>query len=318
MKQKKQRWWPWVFGLLLTAYGVLTLLDAFVIPRGELRMEPTPPPVTATPAPTAETPVSEETDAEPEPTEAPKGPEITEDSYVSDRISIHIHKLRYLETDVFAAEVELKDSACLRTALPGGLFGRNINATVRSMAEENGAILAINGDYYGFRDYGYVMRNGFLYRSEPFQDTDNDDLVIYEDGSAEIVRESEVTAEALMEAGARQIFSFGPALLREGEVVVREGQEVKWSMSSNPRTAFGVMGPLHYILLVSDGRTDNNAGLSLVELAELFQELGCTLAYNLDGGGSTLMWFMGEVVNYPTYNGAFFEREVSDIVYIGE
>ena len=46
-------------------------------------------------------------------------------------------------------------------------------------------------------------------------------------------------------------------------------------------------------------------------------DLGCTEAYNLDGGGSTTMYFNGQVVNQPTTNGnTIKERAVSDIVYI--
>ena len=70
--------------------------------------------------------------------------------------------------------------------------------------------------------------------------------------------------------------------------------------------------------MVTDGRTEESAGLSLVQLADLMLEIGCETAYNLDGGGSSTMVFQGEVVNNPTTNGrTITEREVSDIVYIG-
>lgn len=61
-----------------------------------------------------------------------------------------------------------------------------------------------------------------------------------------------------------------------------------------------------------------SAGLSLYELAALFEERGCSVAYNLDGGGSSAMYFNGQVMNRPTTGGRRIgEREVSDIVYIG-
>ena len=88
--------------------------------------------------------------------------------------------------------------------------------------------------------------------------------------------------------------------------------------ASNPRTAIGQIGEGHYLFLVSDGRTDNSQGLTLYQLAELMREYGCQTAYNLDGGGSSTMVFLGAVVNNPTSNGRrIAEREVSDIVYIG-
>ena len=97
-----------------------------------------------------------------------------------------------------------------------------------------------------------------------------------------------------------------------------DGDEVARSMTSNPRTAIGQIGSLHYAFVVTDGRTEESAGLSLVQLADLMLDIGCETAYNLDGGGSSTMVFQGEVVNNPTTNGrTITEREVSDIVYIG-
>jgi exopolysaccharide biosynthesis protein len=78
-----------------------------------------------------------------------------------------------------------------------------------------------------------------------------------------------------------------------------------------------MISPLHYIIIVSDGRTYESAGLSLLELAQVFEDKGCTTAYNLDGGGSSTMYFNGKIVNNPTDGRKMGEREVSDIVYIG-
>ena len=122
----------------------------------------------------------------------------------------------------------------------------------------------------------------------------------------------------LLEEGARHAFTFGPGLLSEGEFMVNRTDEVEQSMRSNPRTAIGRISDGHYILLVSDGRTDTSEGLSLYELAEFLKDIGTVDAYNLDGGGSSTMYFMGEVVNFPTTDGKRYnERSVSDIVYIG-
>jgi exopolysaccharide biosynthesis protein len=186
------------------------------------------------------------------------------------------------------------------------------------MAVQNNAILAINGDYYGFRSSGYVMRNGYLYRSEPADDPDQEDLVHYPDGSFEIVREADVSARELEEAGAVDIFSFGPGLIIDGEISVKTDDEVDRAQVTNPRTALGVISPLHYLFIVSDGRTDESTGLSLLQLAELMKELGCRTAYNLDGGGSSTIWFNGRVLNRPTtFGDKIEERSLSDIIYIG-
>ena len=146
-----------------------------------------------------------------------------------------------------------------------------------------------------------------------------EDLVFYEDGSVDIVREADVTAEELWDAGAEDIFSFGPGLVIDGEISVVEGEEVKRAQVTNPRTAFGVISPLHFLFVVSDGRTNENVGLSLLELADLMKDLGCVTAYNLDGGGSSTMWFNGRVLNKPTtFGDTIAERNISDIVYISK
>ncbi|MBO7406242.1 MAG: phosphodiester glycosidase family protein, partial [Clostridia bacterium] len=94
--------------------------------------------------------------------------------------------------------------------------------------------------------------------------------------------------------------------------------EVSRAMNSNPRTAIGMIEPNHFIFVVADGRSMSSAGLSLYELAKFTQSLGAVTAYNLDGGGSSTMYYQGEVVNNPTSGGRTSkERAVSDIIYIG-
>ncbi|MCC8127902.1 MAG: phosphodiester glycosidase family protein [Clostridiales bacterium] len=295
--------WPPIFAGILTVYTAFTLLDAFVIPGDVVSMEEL--------ARSGDAVESGLPDEESEPV-------VTATSYTSDGISITITTLERYDTQVYAADVILSDASYLKTGLAGGTFGRNISDTTSEIAEENDAILAINGDYYGFRKRGYVMRNGYLYRDTAQNGSGQEDLVIYEDGSLEIITEAETDASELAEAGAVQIFSFGPGLIEDGEIAVDESSEVEQAMRSNPRTAIGEIEPLHYVFVVSDGRTKESAGLTLLELAEVMQELGCETAYNLDGGGSSTMWFMGEIVNHPTNGHRSGERSVSDIVYISE
>lgn len=183
-------------------------------------------------------------------------------------------------------------------------------------AANAGAILAINGDYYGAQERGYVLRNGVLYRASAQSGTDA--LVIGADGNFRIITEGETSADTLVREGAWQVLTFGPALINGGQVTVSSSDEVGRAMTSNPRTAIGQISEGHYLLVVSDGRTKESTGLSLRQLAELMQSLGAQIAYNLDGGGSSTMVFHGRVVNNPTTNGrSIRERSVSDIVYIG-
>ena len=322
--------WAAIYGALLTGYTVFTLLNVFVLPHDVVRpddvsrpsagaaehssAESSPKTESAAVSSAAVSSASEED----MPVEENPDPIITANSYQSEGVSVTINTRRAYGTEIYIADVVIKDPSYLRTALANGVFGRNITDFTSSMAEKNNAILAINGDYYGFRDNGFVMRNGYLYRSTARPSSGDDALVIYTDGRMEIVDESGTDIEALTQT-AGQIFCFGPGLIRGGEIVVDESSEVDRSKASNPRTAIGEISPLHYILLVSDGRTAESRGLSLLELAEVMRDSGCETAYNLDGGGSSTMWFMGRIVNRPTSNGTrISERSISDIVYIGE
>lgn len=240
---------------------------------------------------------------------------ITATSYEDANISIRISTLREYDTDIYVADVQVSSAAYLKTALARNAFGRNLKDTTSDMAQENSAILAINGDYYGFRDDGFVVRNGVLYRDTA--DDDADALVVGGDGTLYAAAEQTTDAQTLLSQGAWQVLSFGPVLVKDGSTAVDAATEVGKAMTSNPRTAIGMISPLHYVLVVSDGRTSSEAGLSLYQLAQVFEDQGCTFAYNLDGGGSSTLWFEGKVLNTPTDGQSNGEREVSDIVYIG-
>ena len=239
----------------------------------------------------------------------------TENSYSNGNVSITSQEIRAYDSTVYVADIVLSSPEYLTTAFAKSAYGRNVTAKTSSIAQNANAILAINGDYYGARESGYVIRNGILYRGTARRNAE--DLVIYADGSFAIINESEITAQELLDSGAWNVLSFGPALLIDGEIAVDAAEEVGKAMASNPRTAIGIVDDLHYIFVVSDGRTNASEGLSLRELAQVLQELGATTAYNLDGGGSSTMVFQGKVVNNPTSNGRnITERSVSDIVCI--
>lgn len=296
-----------VFALILAAYTVYAALDTFVIVR--VLTPDTLPTATveASTAPTATEPPAEQ---------ATTAPISTDTEYHDDQIDIVLTTMRVENTTVYVADVQIADISLLKTALAGNTYARNLTETTSVQAANTGAILAINGDYYGAQERGYVLRNGVLYRASAQSGTDA--LVIGADGNFRIINEGETSADTLVREGAWQVLTFGPALVKDGQVTVRSSDEVGRAMTSNPRTAIGQISEGHYLLVVSDGRTKESAGLSLRQLAELMQSLGAQIAYNLDGGGSSTMVFQGRVVNNPTTNGrSIRERSVSDIVYIG-
>lgn len=296
-----------VFALILAAYTVYAALDTFVIVR--VLTPDTLPTATAeaSTAPTATEPPAEQ---------ATTAPISADTEYHDDQIDIVLTTMRVENTTVYVADVQIADISLLKTALAGNTYARNLTETTSVQAANAGAILAINGDYYGAQERGYVLRNGVLYRASAQSGTDA--LVIGADGNFRIITEGETSADTLVREGAWQVLTFGPALINGGQVTVSSSDEVGRAMTSNPRTAIGQISEGHYLLVVSDGRTKESTGLSLRQLAELMQSLGAQVAYNLDGGGSSTMVFQGRVVNNPTTNGrSIRERSVSDIVYIG-
>ena len=237
-------------------------------------------------------------------------------TYSDSKSKITVTQYRAYDSNIYVADVEVTDGTSILSAFANNTYGRNITDTTSDMAEENNAVLAINGDYYGARQSGYVIRNGVVYRN---QGSNGEDMVISKYGTLSFISESDTTTDSLIQKQAWQVLSFGPVLVENGEVAVTENDEVGMAMASNPRTAIGTVAKNHYLFVVSDGRTSESAGLSLYELANFMKSLGATNVYNLDGGGSSTMVFQGEVVNNPTTNGnKISERAVSDILYIGK
>ena len=321
MKRKKP-WFAILFGLALFVFTGCLLADTFLIARpyavvtsASAAQEDAQTGVEAIAVVSAEAAETAQPTAEPSAEPVDAEPVTTETSYSDGNISVALSAYRLYETTVYVADVQLTSSDYLLTAFADSTYGRNITEKTSSIASSVNAILAINGDYYGAQRSGYVIRNGVLYRSTS---SGGEDLVIYRDGSFGIIDEDEVTAQALLDAGAWNVLSFGPALVEDGAVAVSVNEEVGRAMASNPRTAIGIIDDLHYVFVVADGRTSESDGLSLCELATFLQSLGVQTAYNLDGGGSSTMVFLGNLINNPTSGGRRTgERSVSDIVYIG-
>lgn len=245
------------------------------------------------------------------------------DSYASDTLSIDIdreiwqfksHVLRFL-----VVKIHVEDPSQLRTAFAGDVYDKKLTEDTESIAERNGAVLAINGDYYNHKDsVGTIIRNGELYREGKIS---RDMMTIDRSGLMETYLVSErvetpYPAEDMLLCGVEQSFEFGPALVRDGEALE---MPKKYFITTNdrirePRTAIGQTAEGDYVVIVADGRRSkwSDKGMTLQELAQVFIEQGCTTAYNLDGGGSATLYFNGEIINKPAGGG---QRRVSDIVY---
>ena len=280
---KKSYAYASLFGLLLTASFSYSMLKTFVLSESITTVKAN---TTSSSISTTATNVS-----------------TSDTSYSDDNISITLTEKTVSNTQVYIADITVSSAEYLKTALAQNTYGTNVTAKTSVTAANNNAILAINGDYYGANSTGYVIRNGVVYRDTVREDSSNGDLAIYKDGSFKIIYEDEISAEQLVKDGVVNLLAFGPSLVENGEIVVNTNSEVGQSMASNPRTAIGIIDENHYIIVVSDGRTSESQGLSLYELAEVMKSYGVKTAYNLDGGGSSTLYFNGQVINIPTTNG---------------
>lgn len=236
----------------------------------------------------------------------------SDSSYSSPNISVTVTEETTANGRItyYLADIYVRDVTCVQTVLAADAFGSGYRESVADMADRTGAVVAVNGDYYGNTTEGVVIRNGVIYRANP---TDCDVCVLYYDGSMRVMAGSAFSAEDAVRDGAWQAWTFGPALLDGEGQAISDFNSTRRMTGANPRTAIGYYEPGHYCLVVVDGRGES-AGISLSDLSELFYDLGCAAAYNLDGGNSSVMVMNGAVLNNPSGGG----RDCSDALLIAE
>lgn len=246
--------------------------------------------------------------------------------YATPTLSIQIH--RVVEEDVprvyYVAEILCSPEDPLRTVITAGNRPGRALKNPLNMAVENQAVFAITDDFSGYRiqrdqRVGIVIREGTVlgsktYNSEKYRGWPNlDTLAVFDDGRMKASISDAYTAEEFLEMGATNVFAFGPMLVSDGaipEFVLDED----YYPYSEPRLAIGMIEPYHYIVLCVEGRKDSSRGARPSWMAEKMLELGCTEALNLDGGGTAVMMFMGEVLNRSAKN----MRSVNSLIVFGQ
>ncbi len=236
--------------------------------------------------------------------------EITDTGYTSPDVSIQVERKTLGDVTCYVADIYLRDVTCLQAALAQDSYGSGFRDSIQDMAVLHNALLAVNGDYYGNTREGVVIRNGVIYRANP---TDCDVCVLYYDGTMRVMPGSSFSLEEAIEDGAWQAWTFGPALLDSDGNAIDTFNSTRRIISANPRTAIGYYEPGHYCMVVVDGRGESS-GMTLQQLSAFFADLGCTAAYNLDGGNSSIMVWQDAVLNNPSGGG----RESSDALLIRE
>jgi exopolysaccharide biosynthesis protein len=289
-----------LFSLSLSS---ITLYDAFLLevaqnPIGDDVIIPNPP-------------IDEEPNEDPDDEEPIVYEFISNESMYQDQhMTITYEKIRKFDSDLYVVNIRVRNMDVIHSMFAKDTFGKNISEATSRMAKRVGAIVAINGDYYGYRFRGLIIRNGRLYLDTPRSAPDNMAMNINSNGTLSSVLEGSSSGEDILKTGVLHSYSFGPVLVDQGEI---QSLKSNYAAKKNPRTAIGMIEPYHYVIVVADGRTTQSPGLSMKELAQTFVDLGATFAYNLDGGGSSALWFQNKIVNKPTFDGTKFgERAVSD------
>lgn len=319
-KEKKRQLPVWllaVLDLLLTG-AVLCVFAVFhhVIPHMRLVENGPPEPVgsvlnTSVPAPAYDEETERRSWREKFSEYFSEEAEITETSYSSPNLSVTITEhssaeaspaLTYFVADIYIAGIE-NFQTC---------FSQGSADDPENIAMENQAVLALNGDYCLNQSSGILVRNGELYMSGG---TTCDICVLYQDGRMVTYGPEEYREEEILAAEPYQIWKFGPALLNSDGTPREEYNTSSALLNSHPRSGLGYFEPGHYCFVVVDGRQGGYSdGIPMAGFAEIFSELGCVSAYNLDGGASSAMVFNGGTVNRPCNGG----RYVSDMLIIKE
>ena len=238
-------------------------------------------------------------------------------SYETDKLKVSIEQKKKDGMTYFVCDIRLTDVNQLRTAFAGDDFRSGIYEAVSDIADRYSPVLAINADFCRYHREGVIIRNGEVLRRQNIKK--HHLLVVDEKGnlSAQTDRSGKqgLVANKLEQQNTWQTFEFGPVLVENGKAAELPLKSFYINCNEGyyePRTAIGQLGPLHYIVIVVDGRrTGYSTGASMPQLQQLFLDEGAQFAFNLDGGGSTTLYFLGEVINMPSSGK---QRSVSDVI----
>lgn len=195
------------------------------------------------------------------------------------------------------------------------------------ICRKTGTVLAVNSDYCQTRmqqkiKVGIIIRNGVIYsdktlpaKASKFPNLDC--MALFPDGDMQVYYSNEKTAQEYLDDGARDVLAFGPWMIRDGEMNTKALE--KYGKSKAPRTAVGMVEKGHYFFMMLEGRIKRSQGDSVQFLAEKLQEKGCQTAFNLDGGDTCTIVFMGRQLCKMTDdgNGKRSGRRTSDILGVG-
>ena len=197
-------------------------------------------------------------------------------------------------------------------------------------AKQNKVVFAMNTDYFTYRisqnngrKDGIIIRDGEILYNDPYAEKEVtkslfpnlDTLALYPDGSMTVHHSYDLTAQEYIDAGAYAVYSFGPYLIKDGQLSEKAYTS---SDSKNPRCAIGMVEPGHYVAIMCEGRLSRSNGVDMEYLAKLMRSKGCQVAFNMDGGQTAVMCFMGKQINLiGKYDGKTNARTTCEILAFG-
>ncbi len=236
--------------------------------------------------------------------------------------------LTWFEADLYG---DLDAGEMLRTVQNDPETMGKVRVDATETAKKHNVVFAMNTDYYTYRvavnnnrHTGVVIRDGRILYDDPYtekQVTNSmfpnlDMLAFMPDGSLKVYHSWEKTAQEFIDEGVQTVYSFGPYLLLDGKVSERAYAN---NENKNPRCAIGMVEPGHYVAIMCEGRLKRSAGVTISYLAKMMRAKGCQVAFNMDGGQTAVMVFMGKQLNQiGAYDGGKTNsRPTSEVLGFG-
>lgn len=236
--------------------------------------------------------------------------------------------LTWFEADLYS---DLDAGEMLRTVQNDPEKMGKVRVDATETAKKHNVVFAMNTDYYTYRvavnnnrHTGIVIRDGRILYDDPYtekQVTNSmfpnlDMLAFMPDGSLKVYHSWEKTAQEFIDEGVQTVYSFGPYLLLDGKVSERAYAN---NENKNPRCAIGMVEPGHYVAIMCEGRLKRSAGVTISYLAKMMRAKGCQVAFNMDGGQTAVMVFMGKQLNQiGAYDGGKTNsRPTSEVLGFG-
>ena len=236
--------------------------------------------------------------------------------YKDESIHVMLEKVAYKNVWMILAHVNISDPSQLRTAASHGVYTDQRYVPPKLIAKSVNAVVAMNGDFFKYHDFGYLVRQGQVLRESP--DGKHDILLIDNYGDFHVIRRGtmETVQQTLdtFEEGRYVVnsFNFGPILVLDG--VAQENKYYKYYQPNErqQRIAIAQTGPLSYVIIQAAGKVDGSQGFTLNRCAEALAEVvpDAKIAFNMDGGGSAYVILMDRKINEN--DGA---RSICDILY---